>query len=101
MREPAFCICENKDADQLHGNRAADQRLCFRCIDSIIPLLSTCKSEISSLQTFSVVVQSGLCWTWLGTPKTGFLKTSLRLINIEIVQFLINEEKRDIGKKWM
>ena len=24
-----FCICENKDADQLRGNREADQRLCF------------------------------------------------------------------------
>ena len=22
MRKPAFCICENKDADQLRGNRA-------------------------------------------------------------------------------
>ena len=47
MRKPAFCICENKDADQLRGNREADQRLCFRYIDSTIPLLS--KSEISSL----------------------------------------------------
>ena len=27
MRKPAFCICENKDADQLRGNREADQRL--------------------------------------------------------------------------
>ena len=44
MRKPAFCICENKDADQLRGNREADQRLCFRYINSIIPLLS--KSEI-------------------------------------------------------
>ena len=44
MRKPTFCICENKDADQL---READQRLCFRYIDSPIPLLS--KSEISSL----------------------------------------------------
>ena len=44
--KPAFCICENKDADQLHGNRAADQRLCFRYIDCTIPLLP--KSEISS-----------------------------------------------------
>ena len=34
MRKPAFCICENKDADQLRGNREADQRLCFRYIDS-------------------------------------------------------------------
>ena len=39
MRKPAFCICENKDADQLRGNREADQRLCFRYIDSIIPLV--------------------------------------------------------------
>ena len=46
MRKPAFCICENKDADQLRGNREADQRLCFRYIDSIIPLIS--KSEVSS-----------------------------------------------------
>ena len=47
VRKPAFCICKNKDADQLRGNREADQRLCFRYIDSTIPLLS--KYEISSL----------------------------------------------------
>ena len=47
MRKPTLCICENKDADQLCGNRTADQRLCFRYIDSTIPLLP--KSEISSL----------------------------------------------------
>ena len=46
-RKPAFCICENKDADQLRRNCAADQRLCFRYTDSTIPLLP--KSEISSL----------------------------------------------------
>ena len=45
MRKPAFCICENKYTDQLRGNREADQRLCFRYIDSAIPLFS--KSEIS------------------------------------------------------
>ena len=46
MRKPAFYICENKDANQLCGNRTADQRLCFRYIDSTIPLLS--KSERTS-----------------------------------------------------
>ena len=46
-RKTFFCICENKDADQLRGDREADQRLCFRYIDSAIPLLS--KYEISSL----------------------------------------------------
>ena len=39
MRKPAFCICKNKGADQLHGNRAADQRPCFPCIDRTVPLL--------------------------------------------------------------
>ena len=47
MRKSAFCICENKDADQLRGNREADQRLCFRYVDSTIPLLPKC--EISSI----------------------------------------------------
>ena len=47
VRKPAFCICENKDADQLRVNREADQRLCFRYTDSTIHLLL--KSEISSL----------------------------------------------------
>ena len=47
MRKQTFFICENKDADQLCGHPEADQRLCFRYIDSSIPLLS--KSEISSL----------------------------------------------------
>ena len=61
VRKPAFCICENKDADQLRGNREADQRLCFRYIDSTIPLLS--KSEISSLWPSSVAIQPGMCRT--------------------------------------
>ena len=38
--KPAFCICENKDADQLSGDCEADQRLWFRYTDSTIPLLS-------------------------------------------------------------
>ena len=46
VRKPDFCLGENKGADQLRGNREADQRLCFRYTDSTISLLS--KSEISS-----------------------------------------------------
>ena len=48
MRKPAFCICENKDADQLRGNRETDQRLCFHYTDSIIPLLLKFKFQASS-----------------------------------------------------
>ena len=47
VRKPAFCICENKDTDQLCGDREADQRICFRYTDSTISLLP--KSGISSL----------------------------------------------------
>ena len=38
VRKPDFCICKNKDADQ---------RLCFRYLDSTIPFLP--KFKISSL----------------------------------------------------
>ena len=47
VRKPAFCICENKGADQLRGNRKADQRICIRYTNSTISLLP--KSKISSL----------------------------------------------------
>ena len=46
MGKPKICIGENKDADQLRGNRYADQRLCFRYTDSTLPLLL--KSDVSS-----------------------------------------------------
>ena len=75
LRKPAFCICENKDADQLRGIREADQRLCFRYMESTIPLLP--KFEISSLLPSSVTAQPDLCRTWSETPKTGFLRTRL------------------------
>ena len=39
MRKPAFCKCKNKGADQLPSDHAADQLLCFQCIDSTSPLL--------------------------------------------------------------
>ena len=29
VRKPTICLCENKDADQLRGNREADQRFVF------------------------------------------------------------------------
>ena len=77
MRKPDFCICKNKDADQLRGYREADQRFCFRYTDRTIPVLH--KSEISSIKPSFVAVQPGLCGTWSETPKTGFLTPGLIL----------------------
>ena len=71
MGKPTIYIGENKDADQLRGNREADQRLCFRYSDSTIPLLL--KSEISSIWPASVTVQPDLCQTCVGFP-TRWLK---------------------------
>ena len=78
MRKPDFFICENKAADQLRGNREADQRLCFRYIASTIPLLP--KSEISSLQTYTVAVQPDLYRTWSETPEDRFSHNEAQLM---------------------
>ena len=64
VRKPAFCICENKDADQLRGYREADQRLCFHYI-------------LPNLGPSAVTVQPGLCVTCSETPKTGTVLTRL------------------------
>ena len=52
MRKPTICLCENKDADQLRGNREADQRLCFRYTDSTVPLLL--KSKIQNFKPLAI-----------------------------------------------
>ena len=75
MRKPSFCICENKDADHLRGYREADQRLCFRYIDSTIPLLSNSEIQASShlLQLYSLICvgpgpkPDGCFFSWRGS----------------------------------
>ena len=49
-----FAYAKNKDTDQLRGNCAADQYLCFCFIDSTIPNLP--KYKISSFYPSSVTV---------------------------------------------
>ena len=71
MRKPTICMGENKDADQLSGNREADQRLCFRYMDSAFPPLLIPK--FSRFWVSSVTVHAGLCQTWSETQIVGFL----------------------------
>ena len=97
MRKPTFCICENKGADQLRGYREADQRLCFRYIDSTIPLLS--KSDISSFCS---------CTAWFVSYQVGnqnicFLMTRLRcrlsidlFWNLNLVEFIAHSSRYGI-----
>ena len=80
MRKPAFCICENKDADQLRGydqlrgNREANQRqfvFAIRIVQSLYYLYPKfqASSHLLWLYRSSVAVQ---------LQKTGFLKTRLK-----------------------
>ena len=68
--KPTICIGENKDADQLRGNREADQRLCFHYTDSTLPVLL--KFKILRFWPASVTVQAGLCRTCLETTLLVF-----------------------------
>ena len=97
MRKPAFCICKNKDADQLRGNLEADQRLCFRYTDTTIPLLS--KSEISSLLPSSVTVQPGLCATWSETPNTDVL-ISMKSHHLSPMKIIKLQTRKGEGADW-
>ena len=55
MRKPTFCICENKDADKLRGDREADQCLCFSYANSTIPLLPKFQASHNLLWLYSPV----------------------------------------------
>ena len=65
MRKPAFCICKNKDADQLRSDCAADQRLCIRYIYSTIPL---------NFRPLAILCgcTAWLVWDLVGNPEDRF-----------------------------
>ena len=71
----AFFFRQNKGADQLHGNRAAEQRLCNRYIDSTTPvylLNPEFHTPSHLLWLYSPVCVAG---NWSKIPMTRFLKT--------------------------
>ena len=81
MRKPAFYICENKDADQLRGNREADQRLCFRYIDSTIPILAKSKDSSHLLWLYSPV-----CVDLVGNPENQFSHNESHIVEPRRIQ---------------
>ena len=50
MRKPVCAICEQQRRRSACASAQSDQRLCFRCLVSIIPLVSI--SEMSSPTSF-------------------------------------------------
>ena len=69
MRNPDFCICENKGAVTAKLISAF-----FSQHGYTIPLL---KSETSSFYPSSVAAHAGLCRTWSEAAKTGFVASRL------------------------
>ena len=78
MRKLDICICENKDADQLRGNREADQRLCFRYTDNTIPLLP--KSEFSSQQAIFCGCTARFVPDLVGNPEDRFSHNEAHIV---------------------
>ena len=63
MRKPDICICENKDANQLHSNHSADQRICIslhRWYNSYTSYIRNFKPPLSYL-------------LWLYSSRGGFV----------------------------
>ena len=99
MRKPVFCIYENKDVDQLRGNRESDQGLCFCYVASTIPLLP--KYKISSLYASSVTAQPGLCQTRSETPKNVFSQRgSYKLLQAELEYHLVSKPIHRLTCDW-
>ena len=74
VRKPDFCICENKDADQLRGNREADQRLCFRStslIRNFKPLVILCGCT------------ARFVWDLVGKPEDRFSHNEAHVIQLQ------------------
>ena len=86
MGKPTICIGENKNADQLRGNREADQRLCFRYSDSTIPPLQGVKKVRRHCNIPYNFIMNNNTISKINTVKTHF-NISLHSI-IELLQLL-------------
>ena len=96
VREPAFCICENKDTDQLRSNREAGRRLCFRYIDRTIPLLSKSKNfePLAIFCGFAAPFVSDL----VKNPEDRFSRNEAHIafIDVSVLLSCIGKSRRDL-----
>ena len=76
MRNSAFGICENKDADQMRSYYTAYKRLCFGLIPLPVSPQIQVYNHLSSLcRTFSVTLETGsldaahFVVIWVRLPK--------------------------------
>ena len=84
MRKPAFCICKEEVADQLCGNRAADQRLCFPYIVQCLYFLNP-KFQASN---YLLWLYNPVCVKPGRKPQTCFLKMRLTCTFFTVYQYV-------------
>ena len=82
MGKPTICIGENKDADQLRGNREADQRLCFRYSDSAIPQFNYLNPKFQASSSFLCLYRS-VCVGPVRKPHCWFSHEAAHLLVCE------------------
>ena len=90
MRKPAFCICKNKDADQLCSNGEADQRLCFCYKDSTIPLLP----KIQNFKPLTIFCgcTARLVSDLVGTPEDRFSHNEAQILQNKLADEIIHTQ---------
>ena len=89
MRKPDFCQCKNKGPDQLCSDCTADQCLCFRYTDSMVPLLP--KIRNFKLLAIFCTCTAWFVSSWLECEIVGFLTQRLnaRLKTLFVVCLLL------------
>ena len=70
-------ICEQQRRRSACASAQSDQHLCFRCLDSIMSLVSVTK--ISSLMLAYVAEQASLSLTWSETPEDRFSRAEAQI----------------------
>ena len=66
----SYIICEQQRRRSACASAQSDQRLCFRCLDSVMSLVSVTKT--SNLVLAFVAEQASLSLTWSETPEDTF-----------------------------
>ena len=75
----SYAICEQQRRRSACASAQSDQRLCLRCLDTVMSLVSVTK--ISSLMLASVAAQAGLC---LETPEDTFRRVVAQIYSIDV-----------------
>ena len=73
MRKPTFCICENKDTDQLGGNRKADEGHCFHYRNTVVQFFYLLNPKFLASSCAAVWFVSDL----VGNHNVGLLMSRL------------------------